>query len=888
MSLFGWLKRRRPDEEDFQEEIRSHLEIAADERVAEGDDRHSARLSSLKDFGNVTLTTEAARSVWIPRWVDALRDLVLDVRHAIRVLVKNPGFSLTVFAVLTLGIGLNATVFTLLKSIALSPIAGVDDSASLTVVLNETTAGRQTTLSYPDYQYVRDHDRAFAGLIGTRNVNASLGSGTRAETIFGEMVTGNYFQKLGVRAQLGRTLLPTDEVAPGQHPVVVLSDTLWKRYFGSDPDIVGKTIKLNAYPLTVVGVAAPSFHGTIVSFEVEVFIPIMMTPQIVRGMAIDPHTALSDTQTSMVIAMGHLRPGTTRKEASAQIAVLSAQLRRDRAIDSAAQELAVVPIWRSPFGAQTYMLPAVIVLSAMGALLLLIVCANITALVLARGFSRRGEIALRLALGASRARILRLLLVENVVLAAPAAVVAVALVPLAMRAMAGSIADVVPIRLFFNLSVDRLVIAFSMVAACASALVFGLLPALRSSGVDLLSVMKDDFSPRAGARGRFRMGLVVSQVAVSLLLLVGASLVTRSLDAQRDADAGFDGTNVLTTRIDVTANGYDETRGRAFFTQLLDRLRADADVSASVARNPPLTLVDSGAQKVTIDGYDPRRDEDVTFLSNVVAPDYFRTLHIGLIAGREFENRDDGSAMPVVIVNETLARRFWSSGPEAIGKRIRVTSEEWRTVIGVVRDVKYSRVNEPSQPYVYVPFLQAYLPAMMLHVRGSAGMAAMTERVRSHIQTLDPDLPIGGFSMLSEQARTTLLFLEMAAGGLFIFGAAGMALAAMGIYGLVSYAVKQSTHEIGIRMALGARSIEVVWHFLRRGLRLGALGAVLGTAGALSLTRLLGSVLYGVSATDPASFAGALLLVLGGVVVATIIPAWRAARTPPLTALHQR
>ena len=478
MSLFGWLKRRRPDEEDFQEEIRSHLEIAADERVADGDDRHSARLSSLKEFGNVTLTTEAARSVWVPRWVDALRDLMLDVRHAVRVLVKNPGFSLTVFVVLTLGIGLNATVFTLLKSIALSPVAGVDRSASLAVVLNQTSAGRQATLSYPDFQYLRDHDRAFVGLIGSRNVNVSLGSGTRAETIFGEMVTGNYFQELGVRAQLGRTLLPSDEVAPGQHPVVVLSDALWKRYFGGDPDIVGKTIKLNAYPLTVVGVAAPSFHGTIVSFDVEVFVPVMMTPQVVRSGTIDPQKALSDTQANMVIAMGRLRPGISRSEASAQMAVLSAQLRRDRDIDAVAHQLTVVPFWRSPFGAQTYMLPAVIVLSAMGALLLLIVCANITALVLARGLSRRGEIALRLALGASRVRILRLLLVENIVLAAPAALVALALVPLLMRAMQDAMGDVVPIPLFFNLSVDRLVIAFSVAAACASALVFGLFPAL--------------------------------------------------------------------------------------------------------------------------------------------------------------------------------------------------------------------------------------------------------------------------------------------------------------------------------------------------------------------------------------------------------------------------
>jgi len=392
--------------------------------------------------------------------------------------------------------------------------------------------------------------------------------------------------------------------------------------------------------------------------------------------------------------------------------------------------------------------------------------------------------------------------------------------------------------------------------------------------------MKDDLSPRGAARGRFRMGLVVSQVAVSLLLLIGAGLVTRSLDAARQTNPGFDAADVISSRIDVSSNGYDQARGRAFFAQLLDRLRADpATASATLARNPPLTMVDQGARRVTIDGYTPRRDEDVTFLSNIVAPDYFRTLKIRLVAGREFENRDDAAAMPVAIVNETLARRYWG-GAEAIGKRVRVASDEWRTVIGVARDVKYSRVTEAPRPYVYLPFLQTYQPAMMIHARGSAGVAPLIERLRTHVQALDPDLPAFETRLLSDQARATLTILEMAADGLFVFGAAGLALAAMGIYGLVSYTVKQSTHEIGIRMALGARSAEVVWHFLRRGLRLGGIGVIVGTVSALVLTRLLGSVLYGVSAIDPVSFAGAVAVVVGGVVVATVIPAWRAARTP--------
>jgi len=475
------------------------------------------------------------------------------------------------------------------------------------------------------------------------------------------------------------------------------------------------------------------------------------------------------------------------------------------------------------------------------------------------------------------------------VLAVPGALVAIALVPLFMSSVMSGMTDVSPIRMFLNLSVDRLVIAFSVLAACASALVFGLVPALRISGVDLQSVMKDDLSPRAAAKGRFRMGLVISQVAVSLLLLVGAGLVTRSLDAARNANPGFDGDNVISTRIDLVAIGYDETGGREFFVQLLDRVRANpAAASATLAVSPPLTLVDSGDRQVTIDGYDPQPGEDLSFLSNVIAPDYFRTLRIELLAGREFESRDDMAATPVTIVNETLARRFWGDPITALGRRVRVASAEWRTVIGVARDIKYSRFNEKPRPYVYLPFLQVYQPAMMFHARASVGVDALTTQMRAEIQKLDPELPLGDVSTLRDMARANMVFLEMAAGGLFVFGVAGLALAAMGIYGLVSYTVRQSAHEIGIRMALGARGIEVVWHFLRRGLRLGTVGAVVGMVTALALTRLLGSVLYGVSATDPSSFASALAVVLGGVIVATIVPAWRAARTNPLTALRQR
>jgi len=792
-----------------------------------------------------------------------------------------------VIAVLALGIGLNAAVFTLFKSVALKPLAGVAGSGQLGVVMTTTSSGRLQPLSYPDYRYIRDHDRAFAGLSGSSPLPLSLGLGRGGERVWGELVTGNYFQLFGVRAQLGRTFLPSDEVAPGKHPVAVLSSGLWRRAFGGDPNIIGKTIHVNAYPMTVVGVADATFHGSVVGFDGEVYLPILMAPQLGIAFRAQPEELMHDRKRPSVIGYGRLRPGVTLAAAEAQTAVLSAHLAADAPVQDFSQRMTVLPIWRSPVGAQTYLLPAVVMIGVMGGLLLLIASANLAGLVLVRGVSRSGEIAMRLALGASRTRIVRWLLIENLVLAVPGAAAGLYLAWTVLPLMMSKTAANAPARLFFDVSVDGMVIAFAALAALASVLFFGLLPALRCARADLVSVMKDQLSARGASKSRFRGALVVSQVALSLLLLVGASLVARSLDAARHADTGFVAGNVISMTLDLGPNGYDETRGRQFYEKLLDNLRRTEGVeSASLAAIFPMTMVDSASQKVTIEGYHPRRDEDLMFLYNVVSPDYFRTLRIELEAGREFGRRDDRQAPPAAMVNETLARRFWGSPQNALGKRLRAGSGEWRTIIGVARDVKYARVNEDPRPYVYLPFLQSYQPNMVLHAGGPAGAVALLEQARREVRKLDPELPILDAKTLSDQTGGALGVFEMTARLLLMLGLAAMGLAAMGIYGLVSYAAKQSTQEIGIRMALGATRRNVVGRFLGRGLRLGAIGAALGMVASYAVTRLLAGLLYGVSATDPLSFAAASALVLACALVAAVVPAWRAARTDPMAALR--
>ncbi len=382
--------------------------------------------------------------------------------------------------------------------------------------------------------------------------------------------------------------------------------------------------------------------------------------------------------------------------------------------------------------------------------------------------------------------------------------------------------------------------------------------------------------------------LVIAQVAVSLLLLVGAGLATRSVEAARQANPGFDAAHVTAISMNLEQNGYDATRGRLFYRKLIDAVRADPRVeSATLAAIEPLAFLDTPAERVQIDGYEPRRGEDLAFMWNVVGPDYFRTLRIPVVAGRAFENRDDETAALVTVVNNTLAQRFWGGASNAIGRRIRA-GEDWRTVIGVAADVKYARINEGPRPYFYVPWRQSYRPGMVLHTRGQAPVDQLVNQARESVTALDPDLPILSARPLADGRKGALILFDLTAAMLSAFGLAGLALAAMGTYGLVSYTVKQRTREIGIRMALGASTVSVVRTSVGRGLRLGAIGAALGLLGALGAGSLLRSMLFGVSAADGASFARALAVVLGGVLAATLVPAWRAARIDPLSALRHQ
>jgi predicted permease len=882
MSLLNWWWRRRDIERDVDEELDAHLRLAIADRVAAGEDPASARFNAMKDFGNVLQANEETRHVWRGDAAAALADVWQDVRFGVRMLAKNRGFSLVVIAVLTLGIAGNAAVFSLFKGLALKPLPGVRNSASMAVMLSRTGTARPMGLSVPDYRYIREHDRAFVDLAASCMIFASAGLGADAERVTAELVTGNYFHALGVNAQLGRVILPSDDVAPGQHPVAVIGDGLWRRTFGGDRDVIGKTLYLNGQPLTIVGVADAEFRGTVVSMVADVFAPIMMQPQVF------PPNRLEQRSAPMMMTIGHLRQGVTVAEAAAQTRVLASQLDTDNPIPNITTRADVVPIWQSPFGAQTYMLPAIGMLGVMGVLILLVVCANVANLVLVRGVSRRGELAVRLALGASRGRLVRLLFVENLVLALPGAlggiILAAALVPYIGLSTGGS----APGSVYLDTTVDAYVITFGLILSGLCAIVFGFAPALKTSNVEIVTLM-NDISPRLAARGRLRALLVVSQVAVSLILLVGAGLVLRSYLAARQADGGFDGERVTSTAIDLQTGGYDESGGLVVINRFLDAVESDpAFESTSLAAYVPLSLVDTAPRAITIEGYAPRSGEDLAFLHNVVGPGYFRTLRIPIVTGREFTRRDGPDAEQVVIVNETLARRMWHTPEGAIGKRLRAGTGAWRTVVGVARDVKYARLSEEPRPYVYYPLMQSYQPQLTIHARAVSDTSDALKQVRQHINALNPQIPIGRSVMLREQTQVALAIYQMAAGAITMFGVMTILLAAIGIYGMVAYTVQQSTQEIGIRMAVGARRADVVWTFLRRGTLLAATGAGIGLVGAIAVSGTIRSLLYGVGPRDAVSLLAGTAVVMTIALAASLVPALRAARTDPLSALRHR
>jgi predicted permease len=801
-----------------------------------------------------------------------------DLRYGFRALRRAPGFTAVAVTVLALGIGVNATVFSAANAIFLRPLPVADPGTIVRVYSNRFSNTRQST-----YEELRDRNSTLSALAGFQVRSFAITIDAEPDHAFGEIVTGNYFPALGVSAAHGRLLGPSDDLT-GALPAVVLSHAFWVRRFGASPDAVGSTVSLNGVPFTIVGIADPRFTGVLAPLAGDFWVPLATDAQL--RPALDPSARL---RASMHL-VGRLRNGVDRAEAQADLDTIGRQLRaaagepvRDQAV-SVYGATTLHPEASRPVTAFTAVLMTVV------GLVLLIVCVNVANLVLARAAGRGVELAVRQSLGAGRGRLVRQLLTENLLLSLAGAAGGLAIAYWTTR-LAMAMRLPVPVPVAIDLSLDLRVLAFTIVIAVAATLAFGMAPALAASRIDLVTALKGTGGGRT-RQSRLRSAFLVSQVAISILLLVTAGLFVRSFRNAHDMDTGFEPEGVLTASIDVETRGYPQDRALEFYRSLIERLEARPGIeSANLVDTVPLTLSNTTAYLLRDGDAAPARGQrppTPQVYVNAVGPGHFDTLRIPMIAGRDFGHQDSASAPRVAIVNERLARQFWP-GKTAVGQRLRPLDGSDRNtieVIAVVRDSKYVTVGEEPRAFLYRPLAQQYTPRVAMLVRSLEGKAATAAAMRHDVRALDAGMTLFNVETLTDATSVSLLPARVAGGLLGALGILALALAALGIYGVLSFLVRSRTREIGIRVAVGATPRSVAAMVVRQAMTWTIAGAAIGIGLALVLTRFLESFLYGVSPTDPWTFAGVTLLLALVACVAALAPAVRASRLDPLAALR--
>ncbi|HEV2864468.1 MAG TPA: ABC transporter permease [Pyrinomonadaceae bacterium] len=811
--------------------------------------------------------------------------LLQDVRFALRRLSKSPGFTLVAVASLALGVGANTAIFSLVNAALLRPLP-VEDPGRLVSVSVTGPGDSMLAFSYPTYLDFRDRNEALSGLFAERMAPMSLSRNGSNERVWGYLVTGNYFDVLGVKAVRGRTFTPEEDRAPLSSPVAVLSHGCWQRRFGGDPGIVGQDITINDRRFKVVGVMPEGFGGAEVIYTPELWVPMTMQEWIEPGNA-----WLDARSTQNIFAVGRLRDGVTREQAEASLNVLAAQLGREYPDTDEGRRVTLVP----PGFVVPQLRGAVVgfaaVLMAAVGLVLLAACANLANLLLARASSRRKEIAVCLALGASRWRLVRQLLTESAMLAFMGGAAGF-LLALWMTDLAAAYRPPINVPIWIELQPDWRVLAFTVGASLLTTLLFGLAPALQATRADLVPALKGTDEGRGRRRQLMRGGLVVAQVTLSLVLLVAAGLVVRSLGHLQKMNPGFEVENGLIMSFDLGLQGYDAARGREFTRKLVEQVRALPGVrSASLTDLFPLSL-NYSTNTVYVEGGPALRGANVPqAMVSSVEHHYFEAAGVPLVSGRAFDEHDTKDATRVVVVNEALARRFFpgADAPRgAVGKRISFQSPDgpWMQIVGVAGDGKYWTIGEAPQSFVYSPLAQSYSQSLTLVARTEGDPRPYIQAIREEVRKLDANLPLYDAKTLEEHIGVSLYAPRVAAALLAGFGLLALLLAAVGVYGVVSYAAAQRTREIGIRMALGARAADVLRLVAVRGLLLVGVGLALGLAGAALLTRFMTGVLYGVSATDPTTFVGVALLLGAVAFLACYFPARRATRVDPLVALR--
>lgn len=807
--------------------------------------------------------------------------MLADLRYAVRQLVRRPVFLVVALLTMALGVGANSAIFSIVNAVLLRPLP-VEAPEELVDIY--TLDGDETFMNpheYPDYVAIREDRETFTDVAAYAADFVSMSVGTGSEVLFGESVSGNYFEVFGIPAALGRTLDTGDDV-PGT-PVVMISDALWKGHYAGDPGVLGRTITLRGKPFEIVGVAPDWFKGMWVGFSVDVWVPAAAKTYM------DPTLEGLEVRSGRNwLVKGRLRPGVTPEQAQARVDLVGARLAQDFPESNAERTFHVIPSQevRLHPNIDGAMIPVAGLLMAVVGLLLLIVCSNLANLLIARALNRRREIAIRLAVGAGRSRLIRQLLTESVLLA----MVGGALGLLLAWGITTAIVHFQPpilVTLSLDLGLDARVLAFTFGVAVLAGLLFGLAPALQATRPQLVPALKD-LPVVAGRRYRWfglRNVLVVAQVALSMVLLVGAGLFVRSLIAAQSIDPGFEGERGVVMTVAPGLTSWDQERRDEVLTSLLERARTLPGVeSVALASRLPLGAAIQ-TNSIFVEGSDPETAPDIDVA--YITPGYFGTLEIPVVEGRGFARSDDADAPPVVILSEAAARRFWPE-ESALGKRLRLGGSDapLRAVVGVARDTKVRTLGESPRPYAYTPWMQGNRSFMQLVARTAGEPGPLVPVLRREATSVDPGLPIMELKTLPEHMGLMLFAPRMGGILLAVFGGLAALLATVGLYGVVAYTAARRTREVGIRVSIGARPLDVIRLMVGQGAALVAVGAALGLAIAFVAARPLGSMLYGVGVSDPLTFGGVGMLLVGVGLLATLVPALRAARLDPVRALR--
>jgi len=874
------LFRRRRLEDDLDDELRSHLEMAVELNLSKGMSPEDARREALRGFGGVEQTKELYRD---QRGLPMLETTLQDLRFGLRLLRRSPGFSILAILCLTLGIGANAAVFSWIEGILFRPYPAVAHQQRL-LALAGTARGEvdTTALSWPDFVDLQGSCTLFDSFFVSKIMGTTLSIGDRAEVTTGSIVSANYFDAIGVHPILGRGFEPGEDSGRNAHPVTVISYQLWQRRFKGDPQIIGKTQRLNGVFHTIVGVAPEGFYGTFVGWAMQFWVPASMEEIFESG-----GYKLEDREARWIEAYVRLKPGVTRQQAQQEISSVAQRLEAAYPETNRGRGIRLWPLWQTPFNNAGTLLPTLEIMLAVVVFVLLIACANVGNLLLVRSFARRHEMTVRLAIGAGRSRLLRQLFTEGLILSAFGAAGGLLVAHWCRHALVLLFPARGGVTMHLPGEIDWRVLALSAGICVLATLLVGLVPAMQTGKLDLASSLKADSASVVGGRGRawVRSGLVVMQVSLSFVLLVGAGLLMHSLQKIRNSSPGFSTHEVLDTGVSLVAAGYDAQRAQNFQDELLARVKALPGVeSAAYGRMTPLSYGSYSSTLISVDGYQPPPEEQPTVEYNEVGPDYFATMGIPLMSGREFTRADDEKAALVAVVNETMASRYWRGG-NPIGERVQVKGR-WMQVVGIAKDSKYESVRETPKPFFYVPLRQNFSRGVGLYIRTPLNSQTMAAALAREVHALDPNLALYEVITLQEQLDRSTSAQLVALTLVSVLSALALLLAAIGLYGVMSYAVSQSTRELGLRMALGAGASHLWRLVLARGLALTACGVLLGAVAALGLTRLMQSLLYNVSSRDPLAFGAALAVMTMGSLAACFLPAWRATRTDPARALR--